>query len=201
MPNPNRTEIITVLGQSGTGKSSWIEKYLPKLPRFILWDTLGEYSGFDIVETKEDLFNKVTKHEKKFFGVIFRFIGDDDKQIDSLNFMCRLAGAIEHCWIIIDEVDMYASPTLGMPEDLSMILKRGRHLGVSMLFASRRPAEVHRLITAQSRRFVLFRSKEDRDVTFLRGHVGDVADEMKKLPDLHYIDWNHGKTEKGEIKW
>jgi len=201
MPNPNRTEIISVFGQSGTGKSSWIEKRLPSIPRYILWDTLGEYEGDVIVETKQELIKLLFKKESSYFGIVFRSMAMDQAQIEDLDFMCRSAGAIGNVWVIIDEVDQYASPTTGMPEQLQMILKRGRHLGVSMIFASRRPAEVHRLITAQSRRFILFRTGEGRDIAFLKSHVGAAADELVSLPDLHFIDWNHGKIEKGEILW
>lgn len=198
MPNANQTEIVTVLGQSGSGKSSWIEKQLPCISRFILWDTLGEYSFGVRVESQDALYHSVYKNFKRFFGMTFAYSGKAEE--GAFDWTVRLCLSTGNLTFICDEVDQYATPT-EIPDSLRIMLKRGRHLNINMIFASRRPAEVNRLITAQSRRFILFRTTEPADIRFLKSIVGVSADELKDLPPLHFLDWNHGEITRGKIDW
>lgn len=187
-----------MLGQSGSGKSSWVQKRLREIPRFILWDTLGEYKNFDIVETRRELVEYVDARGSGLIQVVFNCVNEDEET--ALNFTCRLAVAIEHICLIVEEVDAYATPA-SLPGDLRALLKRGRHAGVDLIFISRRPAEINRLITAQSRRFVCFRMAEPSDIRYMKSVIGEAAEELPALPLLNYVDWRHGTIERGEIKW
>ena len=132
------------------------------------------------------------------FQCVYNCIEDDDEE--QLEFMCSLVCALENCFFIVEEVDQYATPSQ-MPHEFRKLLKTGRHFGVSMIFVSRRPAEMNRLITAQSRRFICFQMLEPADIRFMKSIIGEVAEELKTLPKLHYIDWNHGEIERGIIEW
>jgi hypothetical protein len=189
------TEIITVLGQRGSGKSSWVKKRLPKIPRFILWDTLGEYKGHETFDNLEDLVRYLHKNESGFFQAVYNTLNEDE-----FEKVCRLAGAVGTCTLIVEEVDTYATPT-NCPYELRKLLKVGRHYGVSMIFVSRRPAEINRLITSQSQRFVCFKMFEPRDIVYLRSIIGNEALTLSDLPVLQYVDWRHGTIEKGVIIW
>ena len=174
MPHHERkkTEIITVLGQRGSGKSSWIQKALPDIPRFILWDTLGEYGQYKLyteAQTKQELFDYVWDHNEGVLQVIYNSIEDED-----FGFVCGLCENLGDLTFIIEEVDNYATPNF-MPIELKRLLKYGRHFGISMIFVSRRPAEINRLITAQSQRFICFTIIEPLDVRYLTSILGPVA--------------------------
>lgn len=199
MPRNKNTEIVTVVGQSGSGKSSWVQKRLPDLSRFILFDSLCEYTGFDVYQDdKEGIFNHVKKIKNGIFQTIYRCVqGDEAADFD---FICSLAEAVEDVTLIVEEVDQYATPAY-CPIKLKRVLKIGRHSGISMVFVSRRPAEVNRLITAQSRRFICFQMLEPNDVRYMRAVIGAVADEIPTLDKLSYIDWNHGAVSRGKITW
>jgi len=191
-------ETITVLGQKGSGKSSWVKKKLPEIPRFILWDTLGEYvefKDFENCENIHDLFRYVKKNEGGVFQAVYNSV--EDSEIDHV---CKITQAVGDCYLIIEEVDNFATPT-NMPMELKKVLKYGRHYNISMIFISRRPAEINRLITSQSQRFVCFKMFEPRDITYLRSIMGPVADEIPKLEVLHYLDWQHGQVSYGKIQW
>ena len=73
--------ITVVLGQRGSGKTSWVKQQLPSLPRFILWNTVSDdYPGFDSVENNEDFFQYVWKKRNGVFQIvvlILRFIFHD----------------------------------------------------------------------------------------------------------------------------
>lgn len=190
------TEVITILGQRGSGKSSWLKKKLPEIPRFILWDTLGEYDGFERFEDLDSLYRYIHANQSGVFQAVYV----TEKDPEDFGPVCTIAGAVGPCYFIIEEVDTYATPTY-CPQELMTLLKKGRHYGVSMAFVSRRPAEIHRMITAQSNRFVIFRILEGRDIQYLKSILGPEADKLPALETLHYMDWIHGQIEYGEVKW
>lgn len=191
------TEVITVLGQRGSGKSSWLKKNVPDIPRFILWDTLGEYidPSFNQFDNLQELYSFVYDNQGGQFQAVYNSVNDKD-----FDGVCMIAGAVGDCTLIVEEVDTYATPNY-CPSELLVLLKKGRHYGVSMVFVSRRPAEIHRMITAQSQRFILFRILEPNDVRYLKSIVGESADRLPSLPVLSYIDWRHGEITEGKITW
>jgi len=189
--------ITVVLGQRGSGKTSWVKQQLPSLPRFILWNTVSDdYPGFDGVEDNETFFQYVWKKRNGIFQIVINSL--EENEAESFDFVCAVAGAIENVCLIIEEVDTYATPSI-IPFELKKLLKIGRHYGVSMIFVSRRPAEINRLITSQAQRFVCFKTIEPNDVRYLRSIIGNPALELPEMPMLSYLDWKHGIIEKDEI--
>lgn len=198
MPNPNKSDIITVLGQSGSGKSSWVQARLASLPRFILWNTLGEEFGFTECESRSELYKHVTKRASGLFQVVYNNVEENEEE--AMEWMSKFVEEVENLCFIIEEADAYATPS-SIPQGLRSLLKRGRHRGISMVFVTRRPAEVNRLITAQSKRFVLFRVTEPNDIRYLRTFVGDHALTLPDLPELSFLDWQQGTVTRGRIEF
>lgn len=201
------SDIVTVLGQRGSGKSSWVKQNLPGVGRFIVWDTMGEYAspegkfqGFKECEDLSDVFVEVDKNQNGLFQLVYTSVKEDEQELKDLEAICTIAGAVGGCLLVIEEVDTYADPH-HCPLALKTLLKKGRHWDVSMMFVSRRPAEIHRLITSQSQRFILFKIIEPRDIIYLRSIIGQEADQIPSLEILHYMDWNQGKVERGIIHW
>jgi len=194
--------ITVVLGQRGSGKTSWVKQQLPAFPRFILWNTVNDdYTGFEIVNDTESLFEYVWRKRNGICQVIVNYLeekGQEDKELEGLIFTCNVAEAMENICFIIEEIDTYAT-TQTMPYELKRLLKIGRHYGVSMIAVSRRPAEINRLITSQAQRFICFKTIEPNDVRYLTSIIGESARELPEIPPLYYLDWKHGQVEKGEI--
>lgn len=190
------TEVVTVLGQRGSGKTSWVKSRLSFFPRFVLWDTLSEYEGYPIATNLNELYGELSKNEQGPVQVVYRSLSEND--VDDLNIMCQMVMALGDCVLIVEEVDTYATPSV-IPYDLKRLLKIGRHYGISMIFVSRRPAEINRLITSQSQRFVCFRIIEPNDIRYLRSIIGEPAGELPGLPVLSYLDWRHGEVVRGQI--
>ena len=82
-----------------------MQKALPEIPRFILWDTLGEYEGYTEVTNKQELFDYVYGRSDGVLQVIYNTVEDED-----FIFMCTLAGGLSDLTVIIEEVDNYATP-------------------------------------------------------------------------------------------
>jgi len=194
--------ITVVLGQRGSGKTSWVKKQLPALPRFVLWNTVNDdYTGFEIVSDTEALFEYVWKRRDSILQVVINYLeekGEEDKEAEGFAFVCKLVEAVENVCFIVEEVDTYATSAT-IPYELKRLLKIGRHYGVSMIAVSRRPAEINRLITSQAQRFICFKTIEPNDVRYLRSIIGEPATELPQIPLLEYLDWKHGLVEKGKI--
>lgn len=189
------TEVITVLGQRGSGKSSWVQKKLPSFPRFILVDTLGEYSGFRVVTDKQELFDLVWNKHQGIMQIIYNSIEDED-----FGFVCSLVEEIEDIILVVEEVDNYCTP-MQIPVELKRLLKYGRHKGISMVFVSRRPAEINRLITSQTQRYICFTMIEPSDIRYMSSVIGHQAKDLPSLPKLQYIDWTSDRVKRLKIKW
>lgn len=196
--------ITVVLGQRGSGKTTWVKRQLPTLPRFILWNTVNDdYTGFEVVNDTEGLYHYVWKKRHGICQVVVNYLGErgqEEKELEGLLFTCQVAEAVENVCLVIEEIDQYAT-TQVMPYELRRLLKLGRHFGVSMIAVSRRPAEINRLITSQAQRFICFKTIEPNDVRYLTSIIGESARELPEIPLLHYLDWRHGQIEKGKIQF
>jgi len=190
-----QTEVITVLGQRGSGKSSWVKAWIQDRARFVLWDSQGEYEGYTQVNNREELFEELQQHHKWIFRLVFN---SDTNSIEDFEFACEAAAAAEDLLFVVEEVDEFATPQR-IPEPLARLLKRGRHWTVDMVFVSRRPPEIHRLVTSQSQRFVCFRILEPGDIRYLKGIIGSVADQLPDLEPLHFIEWSSKGIQRGYV--
>lgn len=89
----------------------------------------------------------------------------------------------------IDEVDRVSSAGYA-PPGLDYLINQGRHVQVSLMGSSRRPAQVPRELTSQCHRFVIFKMTEPADLDYLQDYIG--RDARQKLPTLHdykFVEW------------
>lgn len=87
--------------------------------------------------------------------------------------------------VVVDELDQYCTP-YDIDENLQWIIKYGRHRNISFIGASRRPAEIHRDITANINKLHCFRITEPLDVAYLRKLSIPFSQRVQSLPDFHY---------------
>lgn len=134
-------------------------------------------------------------HQDGVMQIIYNSIDDED-----FGFVCGLCENLGDLTFIVEEADNYANPNF-CPIELKRLLKYGRHVGLSMIFVSRRPAEINRLITSQSQRFICFTIIEPTDVRYLTSVIGPVARVLPTLKKLEFVDWNPDRIKRGKIKW
>ncbi|MBA7519572.1 hypothetical protein ES705_11651 [subsurface metagenome] len=179
-----KNEVLFISGQRGSGKSYWTKRYLAKIPRAIIYDALSEYDADKTFYDVEDLvdFLIADRARPSFFSVSLDSIYESDFPV-----FCRAALACENVHIVIEEIDLFSSPTYTPPE-LLKLLKYGRHWGIQIIGISRRPAEVSRHFTANANRFVVFYQHEPRDLAYFRSIVGSEADKIQQLTDHQFLD-------------
>lgn len=182
-----KNEVIFVSGQRGSGKTFWVQNLVSKLPRFLIYDSLGEYEGARRFEEIDDLLDHASRSGPGFFDAIFDPLDPTDSE--DFDIFCRVARALGNLYVIIEEFDLFATP-FNIPLELQALIKYGRHRGINVVGVSRRPAEVSRLFTSQATRFILFRQIEPRDVQYFRSIIGVAADLLPTLEPFHFLDIN-----------
>lgn len=93
----------------------------------------------------------------------------------------------------IDEVDRFSSAGFA-PPGLEYLINQGRHVQVSLLGSSRRPAQVPRELTSQAHCFYIFRMTEPRDLSYLEEYIGgDAARRLPQLDDYQFLRWEESE--------
>ncbi|MHB1567372.1 MAG: hypothetical protein ACYCXG_11795 [Acidiferrobacter sp.] len=186
-------EIVGIFGQAGHGKSTMIRHMIRPLPRVLIVDVgLEDYDGVMQVGSlplAARLIDGKTRYRLSY-GDLDR---SDEECMDDAVALTRayadtLTGAGLPQMMVIDEADRYA-PARGMGRAIREAVARGRHWSLSIIYATRRPAEVNRLLTSQTTRFIVFRTREPGDLRYLRAFIGEeAADRAPDLVKFQYLD-------------
>jgi len=177
-------EVTFVSGQRGSGKTTWVKHYIQNIDRFLLYDALSEYSGAPRFENIHDFLDYVDANIEHggFFEAIL-----DTVDNSSFPFFCRAAISMGRVYVVIEELDLFATP-YATPVELQKLIKHGRHHSINIIGVSLRPSQVSRLFTSQANRFILFRQVEPRDVAYFKSIVGIQADRLPGLDPYYFLD-------------
>lgn len=187
-----KSEFITVFGRTGYGKTYLIKNnFLKHYKRIIIFDTMNEYkteSGIDILSVPdfENTINSLIEYDTQSFCL----------RVSSKNFedYCQILDTVvtnefQNITLVIDEIDKFASPS-SIEASVNNLYNVGRHYEVDIISASRRPNQVHRIITSQSHLLVLFHTNEPRDLAYIREYANkETANAVKGLKRYEYVTY------------
>ena len=174
MINTGKNIIITVLGKKGSGKSYFVKKELIKLfPKIIIIDPLDEYNYFYNYSLKEIISVIQANYKKNKYRVVYRPLDENE------DLFFKFIYSLESITLIIEEVDGYSN-NKKTDVYLEKLFKYGRHKNINLICISRRPAEIGRLLTAQSDIIISFRQTEKRDIDYFR-YFTDNPEQLKNL--------------------
>jgi len=98
-------------------------------------------------------------------------------------FLARLRGYT----IFIDEVDQFCSPH-NFPWPFQRLVNYQRHYNVDLIFAARRPAMIHRDLTALADTIHFFHCHELNDLQYIKNLCGAAfADKVRGLRERQYL--------------
>jgi hypothetical protein len=188
----NENFVSVVTGQRGCGKSTYIRKKIQGFSRVLIYDLLGEFEPtvFDL----NSFFAEVKKKNREQFFYISYFNPKSNEE--DFYFVCKTINKMHNVIFVLDELDYFCSATY-CPPNFAEIIKRGRHQELGVLAATRRPHEIPRLVTSQVTEFVTFRHVEPRDLAYLKDICGFDEDQVKALPNYHYLEWKEGTITEG----
>lgn len=172
---PPATLRAFLAGNSGSGKSvrAW-SLYLSAFPRRLLLDLTGEWSDradqvTDTVAGTVDAIRALAGRGRWTVAA-----GLDASQLPELvdwlmpvpqlhaSPILAMGGAV----ILVDEVDLLAPPGTSK-EAVRTLYRRSRHVGLSVVSTTQRPANVSREVSAQSTQAVALHLSEPLDVDYM----------------------------------
>ena len=199
MPKPKskQKDIREFLGKGGYGKSTLMRKQLANVipsrrGRVIFFDTNAEdenAQGAVLCHTKAELVAAVKETGK--FNVCWR--GHlTMPHVEAFEFANRVAKAAHNCVVVWEEADRYMK-AMSVPPIAMELIDAGRHWGVTVFAASRRPQRMPRDLTANASRIMCFHSSDSTVINYLKEFIGE--EWAEKLPTLqryeaisHYED-------------
>ena len=92
--------------------------------------------------------------------------------------------------LLLDEVDLICGPSAGRDNPVLWAANYGRHSGLMLICTARRPARIHRDLTALADRIILYRLTEPRDLAYVREYCGaEMADRVARLGSHESVTW------------
>lgn len=202
MREPPASSRVFVTGGTGSGKSTLLRRsLLPQVPRAIIVDPVGEFRRerfkdrnarvFDLAEipgalrtlTRRERWRLVADIPASSFPILARSLVPERLAVEP-----SLALAVGGCTLVCDEIHTIASHSA--PQEVQELWQRGRHVGLSILAATQRPAKVSRTVTSMSQVLIACQTHEPADLAYLRDiFPRSVHQELQELARYHALVW------------
>lgn len=177
------------MGRRGCGKS-YLAKRLQELwPKRVIIDSLNEYKDGDKVKTFKDFCEKLIEFKNtkaKSFVLVFQFNPEEELNEETFNQILRVCYYFGNIQIVIEEVQLYASPHR-LPHWLKQCLLTGRHKGLSLLFTTQRPGELNKTILSQCAHIFCGQIVEGNDLRYIASFLNQDAQRLSSLPERRFI--------------
>lgn len=176
--------IIAIVAPKGGGKSTLTWEIVQEHPRVTIFDAMGEHGNKPTqkceVAWEEDCLPLM--HEKAKLPLDERFrislrMAEDEEALQ----LFEMAWEMPNTLLVVEEGSRFCSPSK-LPREVAKVIRFGRHRNISQLWITRRPAELHRDITANADLIVAFRCHEGRDIEYMTKILGDKAEQLRHLP-------------------
>jgi len=185
-------KIITLIfGKRGSGKSFLAKKLIAGHKRYLVFDTLGEYTDGVVIESFDVLKLFWGSTYVKDFRIIYRPLNPESE----FEKICDLVWSLGNMAFLVEEVDCFCKPQ-SICTPFASIIQRGRHRNITLIGVTQRPAGIARLLTSQAKQMCIFNTTEPRDVDYFRQVVGDcLVERVTALKQYEYIEWLDGREE------
>jgi hypothetical protein len=193
-----KNEVILITGQRGQGKTTFIQNQIGVYSRVILFDLLGEFTSYETAYQMREFFEKLSHLKDENFFHLNYF--NPKTSEDDFHIICEAINRLNDIMFVVDEIDYFCS-THSIPKQFDEIVKRGRHQGLNLIVATRRPHEIPVIIRSQVSSLITFRHLEPRDLEYLGSIIDLPVDEIKTLQKFHYIKWTAEEgISRGEVE-
>lgn len=179
--------IFFICGRKGSGKSTLVRAIMMEFPRVFVLDTLGSEGApeFEVVTGLQAGVDAIVDavHRERF-RISLRSASTDD-----LLAMVPVIETVPDCLLVVDEASFFCSPNF-LPDELSSVLRYGRHNEISQIYVARRPSEIHREVTAAADLVITFQHHEPRDLAYFKAIGGEeFSEKVRSLPRFRTAVW------------
>lgn len=186
-------------GRKGEGKSFLLARRAAKFPRRIVLDFADEFGGvypgaIECLTYAQCLDALETLAPSSRWIIVASLSVDDVAKLCALlspegrpraGVAAALGGVLVEC----GEVERIAPNGPAFKPAIAELIHRGRHSRVSMVWGTRRPRDVNRLVTSQADVITAFRQQEPRDVEYLTSVIGPSAATLAHLNKYEHLQY------------
>lgn len=204
--------VTGIIGQRGCGKSTEFKRHVRARGRAIIVDPRAEHSSLGVVVADMAEFRRywhgVYYNERMKIILqpveMLRGIDTEVWPADVKEKVSPAASILEpylrlierhgrNLTLAFDEVGIFGDAWHCDPR-VSRAAHYGRHVGVSILWVARRPAEVPKALLSQTDVLYIYRLVDDTDRDAVRSKIGrTAADTLADLPQYHALRWTAGE--------
>jgi len=197
-----QNKIYTIIGHKGYGKTKLTELLvlLNEKPTIIA-DPRYQYEPKEYRRHFKNVghFRKYilnNNNRREFYRCKLELVvnGLDEESFEEL---AQIVYKMKRISFLIDEVDMFAPPTMNNKKTFYKLIHYGRHLEIDFFTTSRRPANISRNLTSQTDVTIFSRVREPNDKKYLKAYLGEqyvkVAQSLEKFSFL-VIDENENSN-------
>lgn len=194
--NDARNFVAFATGKKRSGKSFLLARYASAFPRRFIVDVTGEFSGayagaYECMTYGQALDALDDCIGRPRWTVVACLAPADTVKLCAVlapennprsGFAYAVGGLLLEC----GEVDTIAPNHGGISGAVRNLFQRGRHARVSVVCATQRPRDVHRVVTSQADVIACFRQHEPRDVEYLASITSDALSRRIAALDPFY---------------
>lgn len=186
------------MGRRGCGKSHLAQKIQALWPRKIIIDSVNEYSEGEVVHSFHEFTEALLRLENSKpdeFTLVIQLHPDGDEGEAEFDEILRLCFYFGNVQIVIEEPQNFSSPHK-LPHWLKQCLLVGRHNGLSLLFTTQRPGELHKTIFSQCIHIFCGQIIEGNDLRYISNILNQDADRLSSLPAREFLYFREGDIKK-----
>lgn len=198
-----RAGVVLIVGRRGSGKSELLRRIRAHRARVVVADVL---CGDRAVDARP---RTVAYDAPEYFDALraaarqstWDVVARPDRWDDGAEWLAAAllpppraehgyASAVGGVTVACDEADVLAPNSAAIAPEVRALVQRGRHYRISILAATRRPAECHRDLSSQADALVTFAQHEPRDLAYLAEAAGErFAASARELRQWSYAVW------------
>lgn len=184
---PIRTnDRISIFGHTGAGKTHFAKNWLlPHYNKYVFWDVKRENDDvkYDVmVNTPKELKNVITDNLKILYQ-------PKSPTESDFNQICEIIFNHRNTTLYVDEAALVSTPTKILYWH-NVLITQGRSYGVGIIDVSQRPRVIHNTLISESEHMFVFALTLETDISKIRQQIGDAAEEIRFLPEYHFLYYN-----------
>lgn len=192
--------ITVIFGRKRTGKTTFIREQLHKHKRVIIFSDIRndfadqvEKSFYDLESFQVATMNGYWAQEKLCVRLKL-------PAVSQYNYAAAILKHLKHYLLVLDELDTYCSSNY-LPSQLEALIIGSGNNSINILGAAKRPYKTPRLLTSQADHFVIFQTREKRDVDYVNEWVGEQPPApYAKLAKGHFLLFDGDNWKRGTVR-
>ncbi|MGZ4960971.1 MAG: hypothetical protein ACXWC8_00320 [Limisphaerales bacterium] len=199
MQRHNKKRHVAIIGESGSGKTTLAARFLTN-SRFgynFIFDEeeqFAEILGIPVCRTPQEIERSIATGWT-LFEPSEMFPGESEQGLDFFaDYVFQVCGKLPgQKSFTLDESGSFQESHF-VPKPLKIILQKGRRHGITGLFLSHQPNELHNKIRVQLTEVICFQMKDDGGTLDFLKSFGFNVEELENLPEFRWI----GRNKRGQ---